>query len=137
MHHTARAFWVRAPGEGEIRTVELPTAGPDDVVVRTRFSAVSRGTETLVFRGGVPASQHARMRAPFQVGEFPAPVEYGYLNVGEVEDGPARLVGKTVFCLAPHRTRYVVPAGAVTVVPDAVPAARAVLAGGRGTTPPW
>ena len=84
----ARAFWLRAPGEGEIRTVDLPAPGPDDVVVRTRFSAVSRGTETLVFRGGVPASQHARMRAPFQVGDFPAPVEYGYLNVGEVEDGP-------------------------------------------------
>jgi threonine dehydrogenase-like Zn-dependent dehydrogenase len=129
VHHTTLAFWLRAPGEGEIRTVDLPAPGPDDVVVRTRFSAVSRGTETLVFRGGVPASQHARMRAPFQVGEFPAPVEYGYLNVGEVEDGPAGLVGKTVFCLAPHRTRYVVPAGAVTVVPDAVPAARAVLAG--------
>ena len=125
----ARAFWLRAPGEGEIRTVELPAPGPDDVVVRTCFSAVSRGTETLVFRGGVPVSQHIRMRAPFQVGEFPAPVEYGYLNVGEVEDGPAALVGRSVFCLAPHRTRYVVPATAVTLVPDAVPAARAVLAG--------
>jgi threonine dehydrogenase-like Zn-dependent dehydrogenase len=125
----ARAFWLRAPGEGEIRTVDLPAPGPDEVLVRTRYSAVSRGTETLVFRGGVPQSQHARMRAPFQVGDFPAPVEYGYLNVGEVEDGPAFLVGRTVFCLAPHRTRYVVPATAVTPVPDGVPPARAVLAG--------
>jgi threonine dehydrogenase-like Zn-dependent dehydrogenase len=120
---------VPPPGEGEIRTVDRPALGPDDVMVRTLFSAVSRGTETLVFRGGVPASQHARMRAPFQVGEFPAPVEYGYLNVGEVEAGPAALLGRTVFCLAPHRTRYVVPATAVTPVPDDVPAARAVLAG--------
>ena len=62
-------------------------------------------------------SQHARMRAPFQVGDFPAPVEYGYLNVGEVEEGPAALVGRTVFCLAPHRTRYVVPAAAVPSCP--------------------
>jgi 2-desacetyl-2-hydroxyethyl bacteriochlorophyllide A dehydrogenase len=127
--HSSLAFWLRAPGEGEIRSVELPTPGSNDVVVRTRYSAVSRGTETLVFRGGVPPSQYARMRAPFQVGYFPAPVEYGYLNVGEVEDGPAALVGRTVFCLAPHRTRYVVPATAVTPVPDAVPPARAVLAG--------
>ena len=109
--------------------MDLPIVGPGDVVVRTRYSAVSRGTETLVFRGGVPRSQHERMRAPFQTGDFPAPVEYGYLNVGEVEDGPAALVGRTVFCLAPHRTRYVVPATAVTPVPDDVPAARAVLAG--------
>ncbi|WP_133906539.1 zinc-dependent alcohol dehydrogenase [Actinophytocola oryzae] len=124
-----RAFWVREPGYGELRAVELPDPGPDDVVVRTRYSAVSRGTEALVFRGGVPASQHDIMRAPFQEGDFPAPVKYGYLNVGIVESGPAELLGRTVFCLYPHQTRYVVPADAVTVVPDAVPAARAVLAG--------
>jgi threonine dehydrogenase-like Zn-dependent dehydrogenase len=69
------------------------------------------------------------MRAPFQEGEFPAPVKYGYLNVGAVEHGPAELRGRTVFCLYPHQTAYVVPAAAVTVVPDGVPPARAVLAG--------
>ncbi|MBB4905516.1 zinc-dependent alcohol dehydrogenase [Actinophytocola algeriensis] len=124
-----RAFWLREPGHGEIRTVELPAPGDGDVLVRTVYSAVSRGTESLVFRGGVPASQHDIMRAPFQEGEFPAPVKYGYLNVGEVEQGPGELLGRTVFCLYPHQTRYVVPATAVTVVPDRVPAARAVLAG--------
>lgn len=124
-----QAFWLSAPGRGEIRPVEVPAPGPDEVLVRTRYSAVSRGTETLVFRGGVPASQHAAMRAPFQEGDFPAPVKYGYLNVGVVEDGPAELRGRTVFCLYPHQTRYVVPAGSVTPVPDTVPAERAVLAG--------
>jgi threonine dehydrogenase-like Zn-dependent dehydrogenase len=69
------------------------------------------------------------MRAPFQEGEFPGPVKYGYLNVGTVEQGPPQLRGRTVFCLYPHQTAYVVPAGAVTVVPDGVPPARAVLAG--------
>ncbi|HEX6353029.1 zinc-binding alcohol dehydrogenase [Actinophytocola sp.] len=124
-----RAFWLREPGHGEIRPVELPVAGPGEVSVRTMFSAVSRGTEALVFRGGVPESQHDVMRAPFQEGDFPAPVKYGYLNVGTVESGPTELAGRTVFCLYPHQTRYVVPVGAVTVVPDRVPAARAVLAG--------
>ncbi|MDN5857612.1 MAG: zinc-binding alcohol dehydrogenase [Pseudonocardia sp.] len=129
VNRTARAFWLRAPGQGEIRSVALTEPGPDDVVVRTLFSGVSRGTETLVFRGEVPASQAAVMRAPFQEGEFPAPVRYGYLNVGEVEHGPDGLLGRTVFCLFPHQTRYVVPAAAVTAVPDDVPAGRAVLAG--------
>ncbi|MDT7581908.1 MAG: hypothetical protein QOK35_3172, partial [Pseudonocardiales bacterium] len=133
MRHTrsevARAFWLRGPGQGEIRTVELDAAGPDDVVVRTLFSGVSRGTETLVFRGGVPAGQRARMRAPFQEGEFPGPVKYGYLNVGVVEQGPDALRGRAVFCLYPHQTRYVVPAAVVTPLPDGVPPERAVLAG--------
>jgi NADPH:quinone reductase-like Zn-dependent oxidoreductase len=126
---TAHAFWIREPGFGELRGEALRTPGPDEVLVRARYSGVSRGTEALVFRGGVPVSQHAAMRAPFQDGEFPGPVKYGYLSVGRVERGPATLVDRTVFCLYPHQDRYVVPAAAVTVVPAAVPAGRAVLAG--------
>jgi threonine dehydrogenase-like Zn-dependent dehydrogenase len=125
----AHAFWLRAPGCGEIRPVALPEPGRDEVMVRTLRSGVSRGTETLVFRGGVPPGQYATMRAPFQEGDFPAPVKYGYLNVGAVEEGPPELRGRTVFCLYPHQTAYVVPASAVTVVPDDVPPTRAVLAG--------
>ena len=125
----AHAFWLRAPGYGEIRPVSLPAPGPEDVLVRTVRSGVSRGTELLVFRGGVPPGQHAVMRAPFQEGDFPGPVKYGYLNVGAVEQGPRELRGRTVFCLYPHQTAYVVPAAAVTVVPDDIPPERAVLAG--------
>lgn len=125
----ARAFWLREPGVGEIRDVLLPQPRADEVVVRTLRSAVSRGTESLVFGGRVPASQYDAMRAPFQDGEFPGPVKYGYLNVGRVEAGPEHLRGRTVFCLHPHQTTYVVPATAVTVVPDGVPVQRAVLAG--------
>jgi threonine dehydrogenase-like Zn-dependent dehydrogenase len=125
----ALAFWLREPGAGEIRPVPLPVPGEGDVLVRTLRSGVSRGTETLVFRGGVPPSQYAVMRAPFQEGEFPGPVKYGYLNVGVVETGPAELRGRTVFCLYPHQTAYVVPSRAVAVVPQDVPPQRAVLAG--------
>jgi threonine dehydrogenase-like Zn-dependent dehydrogenase len=129
MGRAARAFWSHPPGRGEIRPVELPPPGPGEVLVRTLYSGISRGTEALVWRGGVPASQYATMRAPFQEGDFPGPVKYGYLNVGVVEEGPAELRGRTVFCLYPHQTRYVVPAAAVTPVPATVPAGRAVLAG--------
>ncbi|HTA32976.1 MAG TPA: zinc-binding alcohol dehydrogenase [Solirubrobacteraceae bacterium] len=129
MRDGAHAFWLRAPGCGEIRPVTLPEPRDDEVMVRTLRSGVSRGSETLVFRGGVPPGQYVAMRAPFQEGEFPGPVKYGYLNVGVVEQGPAELRGRTVFCLYPHQTAYVVPAAAVTVVPEGVPAARAVLTG--------
>ncbi len=129
MSSDALAFWLREPGVGEIRPAPLDEPGPGDVLVRTLRTGVSRGTETLVFRGGVPASQYAAMRAPFQDGDFPGPVKYGYLNVGVVELGPPELRGRTVFCLFPHQTAYVVPAQAVVLVPDDVPPARAVLAG--------
>ncbi|GGW71820.1 dehydrogenase [Streptomyces lucensis JCM 4490] len=129
MNRSARAFWLRSPGHGELRDVTLAEPAEDEVLVRALYSGISRGTETLVFRGGVPESQHAVMRAPFQEGDFPGPVKYGYLSVGVVEAGPAALIGRTVFCLYPHQSRYVVPVNAVTVVPERVPAARAVLAG--------
>ena len=126
---TARAFWLREPGSGEIRSADLPDPGAGEVLVRTLVSGISRGTEALVFRGGVPPSQYPAMRAPFQEGDFPGPVKYGYLSVGVVESGPDDLAGRTVFCLYPHQTAYVVPADAVSVVPADVPARRAVLAG--------
>ena len=113
---TARAFWLTAPGRGEIREEYLPPPGAGEILVRTLYTGISRGTESLVFRGEVPVSQYQAMRAPFQQGDFPAPVKYGYCNVGAVEIGPEHLRGQPVFCLYPHQDRYVVPATAVTVV---------------------
>src|SRR6266446_5052690 len=106
----ARAFWIRAPERGEIRIETLTAPTPDDVVVRALYSGISRGSEALVFRGRVPSSEYQRMRAPFQAGEFPGPVKYGYASVGLVERGPRDWEGRTVFVLYPHQTRYVVPA---------------------------
>lgn len=125
----ATAYWTVAPRRGELRREELPTPGPDDVVVRSLASGVSRGTELLVHRHAVPESIATLMRAPYQVGDLPGPVKYGYLSVGIVESGSSGLVGRRVFCLHPHQDRYVVPASAVTPIPDDVPSERAVLTG--------
>jgi threonine dehydrogenase-like Zn-dependent dehydrogenase len=114
-----------APRQGSGQTGE--------VLVRARYSGVSRGTESLVFRGEVPASQYEAMRAPFQEGRFPAPVKYGYSSVGEVIEGPDALVGRAVFCLHPHQDLYRVPETAVTPLPDGLPPARAVLAANMET----
>ncbi|MFP4263388.1 MAG: zinc-dependent alcohol dehydrogenase [Halomonas sp.] len=125
---TATAFWTLAPGQGELRQEPLPLPGEGEVRVRALYGAVSRGTEALVFQGRVPESEWQRMRAPFQAGDFPWPVKYGYVSVGVVEAGPEALVGREVFCLHPHQDRYVVPAAAVTPLPAGLPAPRAVLA---------
>ncbi len=132
-HHTARQFWVKSPGQSEIRHVRLNPRNDGDVLVRTVFSGISRGTESLVFRGEVPPSMYESMRAPFQDGEFPGPVKYGYSSVGVVEEGPSSLIGKAVFCLYPHQDFYHVQAEAVQCVPEGVPARRAVLAANMET----
>jgi 2-desacetyl-2-hydroxyethyl bacteriochlorophyllide A dehydrogenase len=130
---TARAFWTIGPGQGELRAETLPPPGKDEALVRTLASGVSRGTESLVFAGRVPASQHAAMRCPFQAGDFPFPVKYGYSAVGIVEAGPPALVGRRVFCLHPHQDRFLAPAAMLHAVPDAVPTRRAVLAANMET----
>ncbi|WP_372985385.1 zinc-dependent alcohol dehydrogenase [Marinobacter sp.] len=131
-----KAFWSVAPGLGELRSApvdrtEERTSGM--VTVQTLYSGVSRGTESLVFHGRIPESEYQRMRAPFQEGDFPFPVKYGYASVGEVVEGPTDLMGKQVFCLYPHQNRYTVPASAVTPLPDELPAERAVLAANMET----
>jgi NADPH:quinone reductase-like Zn-dependent oxidoreductase len=128
-----RAFWLVAPGHGEIRTQHLPAPGANDVLVRAGASAISRGTESLVFLGRVPPSEYQTMRCPFQEGEFPAPVKYGYASAGIVEAGQAALRGRRVFCLYPHQDLYAVPADAVVPVPDNVPDERAALAANMET----
>ncbi|MEZ5904431.1 MAG: zinc-binding alcohol dehydrogenase [Geminicoccaceae bacterium] len=133
MEFEAEAYWAVAPGQGEIRPVALPAPGADEVLVETRWSAISRGTEALVAMGRVPDSQARAMRCPFQEGTFPFPVKYGYCSVGTVARGPEALCGRTVFCLHPHQTRYVVPASAVHALPDGLPAGRAVLAANMET----
>ena len=129
----ARSFWVTGPGHGELRDEGLPVLQDGQVLVKTLFSGVSRGTESLVFNGKIPISEYQRMRAPFQGGEFPAPVKYGYSNVGVVETGPDSLVGQSVFCLYPHQSRYIVPSEAVCPLPDGLPPERAILAANMET----
>lgn len=125
---SARALWIIGPRQAQWRDELLPPLPPGHVRVRALHGAISRGTESLVFEGRVPASEYERMRCPFQAGRFPAPVKYGYISVGCIEGGPQELLGRRVFCLHPHQTVYQVPAEAVVPLPEGVPAARAVLA---------
>jgi threonine dehydrogenase-like Zn-dependent dehydrogenase len=129
---TARALWIEEAGRAALRDEPLPELGPEQVEVRATFSGISRGTESLVFRGQVPAELHASMRCPHQAGELSFPVKYGYCSVGRVSAGAERL-GQKVFCLHPHQDRYVVAARDVVPIPDAVPERRAVLAANMET----
>lgn len=122
-----RAYWVAEPGRGEIREAPLRTPSDDEIAIRALASGISRGTESLVFRGAVPESQREVMRCPFQEGSFPAPVKYGYAMVGMTD------TGDRIFSLHPHQDRFVLPRDAAVPVPDELPDRRAVLAANMET----
>lgn len=119
---SARAFWTVAPGVGVILEEQLAPPATDERLIRAVVSGVSRGTEALVFRGNVPASQYETMQAPLMGGAFPFPVKYGYAVVGVTEDG------QRVFVLHPHQDVFAAPSAMCIPIPDAVPTSRAVLA---------
>jgi len=129
----AAALWYCGASKAEIRREVLGPPGAGEVRVKSLYSAISRGTESLVFAGRVPESEFARMRAPFMAGDFPFPIKYGYATVGRVEDGSAALSGRNVFALYPHQTRFNLPAASALVLPDDVSPHRAVLAANMET----
>lgn len=129
----AQALWYVAAGAAELRTEALPATEAKQIRVRTLFSALSRGTESLVFAGKVPEAEYTRMRAPFMGGAFPFPVKYGYASVGLVQSGPPELLNQYVFSLSPHQDYFNLTADAVTVIPEGVTPQRAVLAANMET----
>lgn len=129
----ALALWYRGPGQVELRQEAIAPPGAGEVRVKTLYSAISRGTESLVFGGRIPAGEFERMRAPFMAGGFPFPVKYGYAAVGRIESGGDALQDKTVFALHPHQTAFNIPAGAAVALPEEVPPLRAVLAANMET----
>jgi hypothetical protein len=129
----AEALWYVGPGRAEIREEKLGSLADGHVRVRALYGAISRGTESLIAAGRVPVSEFQRMRAPFMAGAFPFPVKYGYATVGVVEAGPGELLGRNVFVLHPHQTRFDVPAEAAAPVPEEIPLSRAALAANMET----
>lgn len=125
---TALALWYAEPRRCEIRSAILPRLPQGHYRVRTLASAVSRGTESLVFQGMVPEREWERMRAPHQEGMFPFPVKYGYACAGVVEAGPASRIGEKVFGLFPHQTHFDATSDTLLSIPPDIPVERAVLA---------
>lgn len=129
----AAAFWITGRAKGELRPQQLPPRGAEQLLVRTLRSAISKGTELQVFENRVPENQYRLMACPHMEGSFPFPVKYGYCNVGRVEEGPPEMIGKRVFTLYPHQSRFLVRADQCVELPEDVPSERAVLAASMET----
>jgi 2-desacetyl-2-hydroxyethyl bacteriochlorophyllide A dehydrogenase len=119
---SANRLYFEAPFEAAIRQEELPRLRLGHVLVRTRLSAVSAGTEMLFYRGQAPGGMAIDSTLASLSGEVQYPLRYGYACVGIVERVGAGVddgwLGRRVFAFEPHASTFVAPAEALIAVPD-------------------
>ena len=103
----SQSLWLIKKNKPKILSKDIYYKTNDKtVLVKTLYSGVSKGTETLVTSGKVHKSQFEIMKCPFQDGSFSFPIKYGYINIGQIIDGPKSLIGKKIFTLFPHQTVF-------------------------------
>ncbi len=108
-----------------------------NILVKTLYSGISRGTESLVYKGKVPKSEETRMKCPHQIGNFSYPISYGYACVGEILETQSDVKhfkkGDYVFVLHPHQNIFQVHEDACSLLPKGLPPSRAVLSANMET----
>ncbi|SEO77544.1 2-desacetyl-2-hydroxyethyl bacteriochlorophyllide A dehydrogenase [Halogranum amylolyticum] len=118
----ARSLYFTAPGEVRVRERPVPAPASGEVRVRTVVSAVSPGTERLVYRGDAPTDLSADASIPSLQGDLDYPLQYGYAAVGTVsavgDDVDDRWLDRTVFAFNPHESHFLADPDDLHVVPD-------------------
>jgi len=125
------ALYFTAPGSVETDTIDVGPPGPEAVTVETVASAISAGTELLVYRGQTPTDLPRDETIDALAGEFSYPMRYGYAAVGEVtgvgESVGDDWLGRRVFSFSPHQTRFTETPDTLVPLPSGLDAETATL----------
>ena len=127
----ARQLWFTRPQQVEIREQPLPPLQPGQLRVKTHCSAISAGTEMLVYRGQLPAD--ISLDATLESLQHPQtyPLQYGYACVGRIEQLGAAVdplwQDKLVFAFQPHASHFITTPEQVIALPDGIEPEAAVF----------
>jgi 2-desacetyl-2-hydroxyethyl bacteriochlorophyllide A dehydrogenase len=125
------AVYFTGPREVSVREEPLPTLEPDQVLVETTLSAISPGTELLVYRGEAPAGLVVDETTSSLADSFAFPLQYGYSTVGRVtakgSDVDASWIDRTVFVFHAHESCFVAHPTELIQIPDHIRAEDAVF----------
>ncbi len=122
------ALWHTSSDASAILEQEIPDRNDQMLLVQSLYSLVSLGTERIVASALMPATTWDQMAVPYMEGTFALPCKYGYSLTGIVLKGPSGYEGKTVHLMHPHQDKLWVSTASVSVIPNDIPAQRAVLA---------
>jgi 2-desacetyl-2-hydroxyethyl bacteriochlorophyllide A dehydrogenase len=114
----ARALWFTAPRRVETKEVEVRPPAAGEVLVRTRWSGISGGTELLAYRGEVDPDEQLDETIGALGGTFRYPFSYGYSCVGTVERSSAEGIpeGDPCFAFHPHQDLFTARAAEVVAI---------------------
>ena len=104
---TRRSVVFQGPRLLEIESSPMPSCGPGEVLVAAETSAISAGTELLVYRGQAPGEASSPAEIPALQGHFGFPMKFGYSMVGRVLAGESDWIGRRVFAFHPHESHFV------------------------------
>ena len=108
----------------DVVTTQRPQPNPDEVLVETKTSAISAGTEGLIYRGEAPENLAADEQLPTLSGDLSYPLSYGYATVGEVletgEQIDSAWIGTRVFAYHPHASHFTIPPSELLPIPDSI-----------------
>jgi 2-desacetyl-2-hydroxyethyl bacteriochlorophyllide A dehydrogenase len=117
-----RSIVFQAPGRVATALDEVPEPADDEVLVRVEVSAISAGTELLIYRGLAPPDMPMDACLPGLSGTFRFPLRYGYAAAGTVaaagrQADPA-LTGRRVFGFCPHASHVLAKPAELVPIPE-------------------
>lgn len=122
----SKALWHITKNQTSIIETNLKSVASNQLLIKSKYSLISTGTERLVAQGQVPVSLHQKMKVPYMKGHFTFPLKYGYSVIGEVlSEGAWK--GKLVHLMHPHQDYIFADLQSVSCLPKSVPSRRAVL----------
>lgn len=118
-----KTIYFTAPRHVELCEESLPALGAEEVLVETVCSAISAGTEMLIYRGQFPQLADANDNLS---SDLKYPLAYGYACVGLIKETGSQvdrlLLNKLVFAFQPHTTHFIARMEALMLIPASLPA---------------
>ena len=119
-----KTLYFTAPGQVELREETLPELGAEEVLVETVCSAISAGTEMLVYQGRFPQDMETDSVISSLRGSLEYPLAYGYACVGKIKETGSQvdksICDQLVFAFQPHTSHFIANPNSLFLIPDSL-----------------
>ncbi len=124
-------LWFTGIEQVEVREHQVGELRDDELLIAVECSAISAGTEMLVYRGQIPSDMALDANISALQNQQQYPLQYGYASVGIVtsvgDKVDADWLGRRVFAFQPHASHFISTAENLIPVPDDISAENAVF----------